>query len=195
MRAVADQNAIAFSCDCGQISGTLGPATSASGIHAICHCRDCRAADLFLNRPDPGPNGVELFMTTPDTVHLEQGAANLAIFRLSPKGPLRWYATCCKVPMFNTSARPELPFSSIHAHRLQDVAAIGPVRAEAFIQQPGNPPKHKGSAFLAWRLAIGLGSARLSGRWKHTPFFDLDTGTPTAPVHLLTKEERAALYP
>ncbi|MDK3073142.1 DUF6151 family protein [Sedimentitalea sp. JM2-8] len=191
---MVDRNAIVFSCDCGQIRGTISPATSASGIHAICHCRDCRAAELHLNRKDPDPHGVELFMTTPDTVQFEQGAANLAILRLGPRGLLRWYANCCKVPMFNTLAKSGLPFSSIHTGRLQDVSAIGPVRVEAFIPQSGGAPKHKGSAFMAWRLAVGLGSARLSGRWKQTPFFDLDTGAPTAPVHVLTKEQRAALY-
>ncbi len=186
---------IAFSCNCGQVQGTLAADAARSGTHLLCHCRDCRAALLYLEQSDPAPDGVGLFQTTPDQVHFEAGADRLAAFRLGPKGPFRWYATCCKAPLFITLSRANMPFSSILVDRVKDRDALGPVRAQAFIQVPGGTAKHKGAAAMVWRLARNMGAARLSGRWKQTPFFDPQTGTPSGPVHVLTKAERDALYP
>jgi len=192
---MADSNSIAFSCNCGQVQGHIAPATARSGTHAICHCRDCRAADLYLDQPDPNPAGVDLFLTTPDTVHVEAGADRLAVLRLGPKGPLRWYASCCKAPLFTTLPRPGIPFVSVRLERLQDSTPLGPVLAHSHVSQPDGTTKHKGAGVLAWRLLTRMGAARLSGRWRQTPFCDPQTGIPTAPVHILNKQERAALYP
>ncbi|MFD3189532.1 DUF6151 family protein [Sedimentitalea sp. HM32M-2] len=191
---MADPATIGFACECGQIRGHISPAGPRAGTHLICHCRDCRAAELYLNQPDPGPEGVDLYQTTPDTVHVDSGAEHLAVLRLGPKGPLRWYAGCCKVPLFNTLARPGLPFAAVRVARLDDAAKLGPIQAHCFIPQPGGASKHRGAGRLAWNLLTRMGAARLSGRWRQTPFFDAASGAPVAPIHLLSKEERAKLY-
>jgi len=46
--------------------------------------------------------GVALYQTRPDCVHIDDGAEHLACLRLSPKGLLRWYASCCDTPLANT---------------------------------------------------------------------------------------------
>ncbi|MBK0327638.1 hypothetical protein I5535_10035 [Rhodobacteraceae bacterium F11138] len=185
---------VAFSCNCGTVSGHIAPTARRSGTHLICHCRDCQAAERYLGQQDPSGTGVDLFQTTPDTITLDTGADRLAVLRLGPKGPLRWYADCCKAPLFNTLARPGIPFATVLVARIADPAPLGPVIAHGFVPQAGGPPKHRGAGVMVWRFFTRMGAARLSGRWRQTPFFDLDTGEPTAPVHQLTREERAALY-
>ena len=183
----------AFSCTCGQVRGTISPATPSSGTHLTCHCKDCRAAAIYLKQPDPAPGGVDLFQTTPDTIRFSQGKERLAILRLGPKGPLRWYASCCKAPMFNTLSRPGPRFATAIVDRIEDASAIGPVRARAFVQAAGESPKHKNMGLMVWRLMTRMGAARLSGRWKQTPFFDVETGIPSAPVNVLSADERASV--
>lgn len=135
-----------------------------------------------------------MFQTSPDTIQFSSGAEHLAILRLSPKGPLRWYAACCNTPMFNTLSRPGLAFVTVLLSNTDDPAVFGPVAAESFVPQAGGAPKHKNGGRMVMGIMSRLAAARLSGRWKKTPFFDIATGEPRAPIHLIDKEERAALY-
>lgn len=185
---------VEFSCTCGQIQGHLPARPTHIGTHLACHCSDCRAAELYLNQPDPEPKPVGLFQTTPDAITLTQGAQNLALFRLSPRGPFRWYATCCKVPMFNTLAKPTLAFAALPVARLADPTSVGPVLAQVNMKQPDGKMTHKGMGRVAWAIAKRMLAARLSGRWRNTPFFD-EHGAPVAQPTILSKDERAQLYP
>lgn len=184
----------AFSCTCGKVCGHVAPVGPKTGIHLICHCGDCRAAARYLGQPDTAQNGVDLFQTSPESIRLETGVEHLAILRLSPKGPLRWYAACCKTPMFNTLSRPGLAFVTVLLSNTDDPAVFGPVVAESFVPQAGGSPKHKNGGRMVMGIMSRLIAARLSGKWKKTPFFDVATGEPIAPVHLIDKKERAALY-
>ncbi len=186
---------LAFQCGCGTIRGHLTAAGVASGTHVDCYCADCRANELLHQQPDPAPGPVDLFQMAPDAVRFEAGQDRLAVIRLGPKGMMRWYASCCGTPMFNTFASPALPFAGMLTARLADPAALGPVRAHGFVPQPGGKTRHIGGlTVVGGVLRRGIG-ARLSGRWRDTPFFAAGTGAPTAPVRILSKEERAALYP
>lgn len=160
----------------------------------MCYCRDCRAANRYFGQPDPAPDGVEVYQTTADSVSFETGLESLGLLQLGPKGVLRWYATCCNAPLVNTLRNPKLSFATMIVDRLNDPDAIGPIVVRSFVPQPGGPPKHQGAATLAWRVFTRLGAARLSGRWRQTPFFDVDTGKPVVEPKILTKQERSALY-
>lgn len=192
-RKPADLPSAGFSCTCGHVQGHLRPASRKTGTHLVCFCADCRAAQIHLSQPDPVAEGVALFQTTPDTVHFSQGKAALGLLRLSRKGLLRWYATCCNAPLFNTLAGPKLPFVALHVARLDDPSAIGPVRVRSFVPQPGKPPRHQGAAGMVAQLALRMGAARLSGRWRQNPFFDRNTGKPIIDAIVLDKAARAAL--
>lgn len=185
---------LGFSCDCGAVRGHLVAAAVRSGTRVVCHCRDCRAAELHLGRRDPDPDGVDLFQTTPDMIAFATGADRLAVFRLGPKGPMRWYASCCGAPMFNTLASPKLPFVAIASPRLEQPHRLGPVRALAFVPQPGGGTRHRHAARLVWGVIVRMAAARLSGRWRHTPFFDVATGAPAAEPALVAPDAKAALY-
>lgn len=182
---------LTFSCDCGTITGHLAPV---QGNHVVCFCADCRAAERYLDRPDPFPDPVDLFQTQPNTIAFDTGADRLAMFRLGPKGPMRWYASCCKAPMFNTLGLAKLAFAAIHTARLSDPGRIGPVVIRNLVPQPGGKTKTEGAGRMATSILGGMLAARLNGSWRQTPFFD-DSGAPVAEPKVLAREERARLYP
>lgn len=194
--ARATNNApLEFACTCGQLQGHIAASAVAAGTHAVCYCADCRAAELYFKQPDPAPGPVDLFQTTPDAITITKGAQNLGLFRLSPRGLMRWYATCCHAPLFNTLAKPKLAFAGVQVARFSDPDRIGPVRVQAYMPQPDGGPKHRGAARMAMGVASRMLAALLSGRWRQTPFFNPETGEPVAKPTILSKQERSRLYP
>jgi len=193
MRASSDP--LEFSCSCGQMQGHISANAVKSGTHAECSCRDCRAAELYFDQTDPAPGPVDLFQTTPDAINIAQGAEHLGLMRLSPKGTMRWFAKCCDVPMFNTTKSAKFPFVGIKGEVLKDHDRIGKVVSSVFIPRPGGKPTHKGMGRLAFGVISRMIAARLSGRWRQTPFFDVESGRPVAEPVLPSKEQRAGLYP
>lgn len=182
-----------FSCNCGAFRGHLSAAGVTGGTRAVCFCQSCRENELAHGQPDPAPEPVDLFQTTPDAITITEGAGHLQLLRLSPKGILRWYAGCCGTPFANTTAKRSFPFAGLRADLFADKEALGKVRARAFVPQgPGKPPKTEGAARMAYGILSRMLAAFLSGSWKTTPFFKAD-GTPAAEPRILSKEERAAL--
>ena len=184
-----------FRCECGAVTGHVAVASPAAGNHVVCHCADCRASAIHLGRPDPGAaKGTGLWQTTPDCVAVETGAENLAIQQLSPKGLYRWYASCCNTPMFNTLRAPRLAFVGIPTDRLSETAPLGPLIGRAFLKGQNGKYRHQGFNRIGFRIAKMMLAANLSGAWRQTPFFD-PAGRPTAPAHVLTRDERKAATP
>ncbi|MFV1441309.1 DUF6151 family protein [Phaeobacter sp. JH20_36] len=184
---------LSFACDCGQIRGALSPEARKAGTRVVCFCADCRANELYHNQPDPAPGPVDLFQVNPDGVTFHQGQDLLRVMRLSPKGLLRWYAGCCGTPMANTLAKPTLPFAGMRSDRFADPSALGKVRARAFVPKAGKQPRTEGAARMVISLLSRMISARLSGRWKETPFFDIASGAPISEPEVISKEARAEL--
>lgn len=184
---------VPFSCTCGQIRGTLHSASPTRGNHVRCYCAACRAAVLYTTGVDVHDRGVELYQTTPDKISFSQGRENLAVFSFNPSKLLRFRASCCGVPLFTMLPTPKFALAGMMTNLLEDTSAIGPVVMEAFIPQADGSSKHSSSLRLyggtMWRAFI----ARLTGRWKQTPFFDVRTGKAVAPVYVPTAEERAKL--
>lgn len=179
---------LSFACTCGTLRGRLTSVTPRSGALIVCHCADCRAAELALGQPDPAPQGVALYQTTPDKVTLDSGSDQLALLRLSDKGLFRWHAACCSAPLFNTTPKPGFAFASLHAGRAADVAALGPLVGEV-----NGPKGNKGLFGMIIGVLRRSAAARLSGRWRQNPFFDADSGAPVVTPRVLTAKERAAL--
>jgi len=181
-----------FSCSCGSLTGRLAQQAIKSGNHLICHCNSCRSGELYKDQPDPLGKGFEVFQTTPDNIRIEIGRDKLACFSFGEKNPLRWYASCCGAPMFNTLRRAKLSFTGINVARLSDAKPLGRVRSVLFIPGSQGKKSHKGGGRMALRLVAMMTAARLSGRWRQTPFFD-ESGAPVATPHVLSREEKAAL--
>ncbi|MEM7723649.1 MAG: DUF6151 family protein [Pseudomonadota bacterium] len=177
-----------FSCRCGALTGTMAGLTPQTGTRLVCHCEDCARALRHYGIDADTQTGVDLVQTTPDRIHIETGAENLGLARLSPKGLSRWYATCCGTPIFNTLSTPGLPFSTILTDRLEGTEAIGPALAR--VNKPpsmGKPASERIGKIVVSMLSRAA-KARLSGRWRDTPFFDATTGQPVAEPELLPRD-------
>ena len=182
-----------FSCSCGGFAGHITEEARKSGLRLLCHCADCRAAELFHGQADP-TEGVDLFQLAPDGIVITKGAEHLRLLRLSPKGLHRWYTGCCGTPFANTLAKPQLAFAGMRSDLFADKSALGKIKAHANIPQPGKPPRSKGMFAMVFGIFSWMLAARLSGRWRQTPFFDIETGAPVAEAEIPSKEARAQLY-
>lgn len=183
-----------FSCSCGSFAGHISAQGQKSGLRILCHCPDCRAAELYHHRPAP-VEGVDLFQLAPQAITISKGAEHLRLLCLGPKGLFRWYAGCCGTPFANTLAKPQLAFAGLRTDMFDDKDALGKVKAEAHVPRPGKPPRSKGMARMVYGIFSRMITARLSGLWRETPFFDVETGKPVAEPEVLSKEARAKLYP
>lgn len=181
-----------FSCRCGQITGHLSAAAVKSGTRLVCYCKDCRAGHIHLNQPDPAPGPIDIFQTNPEGVSFDTGKDQIGLFRFSPNGLMRWYATCCNTPLFNTLTTPKAPFVGVLSDIVEDTARLGAVQSRANIPQPGGKSKTENFAKVVLALVRRMAGSRLSGAWKRTPFFDVATGEPVVTPQVLTREQRAA---
>ena len=93
------------------------------------------------------------------------------------------------------TGRLNLPFVGICAARLGGPDVLGKVDCQSHMPQPGGGTAHRGAWALGARFLARLIAARLSGRWRQTPFFDPDSGRPVAELVMPDKAARAALYP
>ncbi len=183
---------VAFACICGQVAGVLTEVSPSAGAQVVCHCTSCRAADVYLGQPDP-VDGVALFQTTPDRVRFQQGQDKLALFCLAKGGLFRWHASCCKAPLFNTMPGPGFAFASLHVARVADPGQLGPVTGHVNVPKGDQSHRNAGLARTILGVLRRTVAARLSGRWKRTPFFDMATKTPVVAPRILSDEDRSGL--
>ncbi len=179
---------VGFSCRCGKINGRLTDIDPNRGTHLRCHCEDCRRANAHFGIEGTREDGVSIWQTTPDKVKVDEGAVHMRLMRLSEKGLLRWYAGCCDTPLFNTLATPKVPFVGVLTDRLEDTDPLGPVVAEGFVKGDDGKSRHIGNGRVGVRFVRRTVGARLSGRWKDTPFFDTATGQPVKVAEVLSQE-------
>ncbi|WP_377186720.1 DUF6151 family protein [Ruegeria meonggei] len=185
----------AFSCDCGSLHGRVTARGANTGTRVVCYCRDCRAGLLYFGQPDPAPDPVEILQMAPEEIKIDGGAEHLALMQLSPRGMLRWYARCCNAPIATTSRTPKFPFAGFIVQRMLDTSGLGPITTRGFVPQPNGKQSHEKLGPAIYGMLTRVAKSRLSGSWKETPFFDAETGDPVATPTILSKTERAALYP
>jgi hypothetical protein len=188
-------------CRCGIVKGLLGDTRDA--IRVICYCRDCQAFAHFLGRWDEildERGGSDIVQVLPKSLTFTQGGQSLACMRLTPKGLLRWYASCCRTPIGNTLATPKFSFVGL-LHSCLEVAnssvneSFGPVTAWVNTKgAKGNPkPTSKGQGRTIRRFIRTTLRARINGDYRLTPFFREDTGAPIAVPQVLADDELARL--
>jgi len=91
------------------------------GNHVACYCDDCQAFAWYLERSDEllDPNGgSQIFQPVPIDLSFESGVEQIACVRFTPKGILRWYAQCCRMPLANTMATNRIPFVRVLRSKL-----------------------------------------------------------------------------
>ncbi|PWJ18275.1 DUF6151 family protein [Jannaschia seohaensis] len=178
-----------FACRCGTLRGEVTDVSPAAYTNIVCHCTDCRSAYTHLGIADPEKVGI--LQTTQDRIRITQGGEKLRLFRLSARGALRWYATCCDTPLFYTPTKARAVHVGLNADRLEHPDALGPVTAEAFIPAGPGKTKNRGLGRMVGRMVTRMAAKNLNGEWRDTPFFDAD-GAPARPPQVLSREERAA---
>ncbi|WP_282076478.1 DUF6151 family protein [Epibacterium ulvae] len=187
-----------LSCDCGKVTAVASLEAVKAATRVTCFCGDCRAADTYLRRESeaqitPKASGIELLHMSPDGLLFTNGIEHIRVFRLSKRGPLRWYTTCCNTPIATTLPKPDIPLCALQLRFCKHPETLGPARVKAFVPQKNGPPRTEGVMQFGMALVNRIVSARLSGRWKENPFFNMETKTPVSEPVVLSQKERAAL--
>lgn len=191
--------ALSLRCECGQVEAAVesGPAYT----RATCYCRDCRAYARWLDRPGlmDAQGGTDIVAMNPRAVRFTAGVDRVACMSLSPKGLLRWYASCCRAPLGNTPRDGKVAYVGLPAASLKPAAAV-----DAAFGQAGrtviNGKSAQGEvrptpvAFMrdGLRIVAGILGARLR-RQPPSLFFEADA-QPIRTPQVLDKAERAPLY-
>lgn len=189
-------------CSCGAVTGVLRGASGSRGNRCVCYCDDCQSFAHFLGRARDildEHGGTEVFQTTPALLEITSGAERLASMRLTPKGLLRWYTSCCRTPIGNTLASDTLPFVGlIRACLAADDATLertlGPIRYRSMGRFAkgdtlGLRIHERVPLGLIARIFRILTAAKLRGDRRRSPFFDPASGKPVASPIVLSADE------
>lgn len=183
-----------FQCRCGAVRGEI--AHTGQAVRAVCYCTDCQAYARLLGQAPAvldAHGGTEIVATRSGNVRFTSGTADLACLSLSPRGLLRWYASCCDTPIANTPRNWKMPYAGMvhsclrHPDPLErafpDVQLAA--NTKSAIGKPTGATSMAGVARFA-RTMLRLGGDRLTGRYRVTPFFDAH-GAPVAAVVVADK--------
>lgn len=159
---------IKLSCSCGQVQGRLKDVNPERVSRARCYCRFCQAYATHLqpesDRLLDEMGGSDLLQLSPADIVFDQGKENIGCLKLTDKGVLRYYASCCRSPLVGTVPKPKVPFVSVSLSALPELPTetdrrrvLGPVRIHAFV-----PKDLKAQLPEASRLRNARGLTRLS---------------------------------
>jgi len=189
---------ISLRCSCGQFQAVIHAPGAATDNHGICYCTDCQAFPRHLGQAArclDVAGGTAIYQTQPSKVQITSAAENLAVLRLAPKGLYRWHTSCCNTPICNTMGSPKLSFVGFLTCNFEGTA-LPPIAfryKKEHALQPVDGPSGSLAAF-AFKTAKNMLVARVTGRWKHTPFFEAKTGRAVVAPYTLSEAERQAAY-
>lgn len=185
-------------CKCGNVRGQL----EGKGVHnrLICYCTDCRAFAGFLGRTAEvldEQGGTEIVQVAQPRLRFLQGEERLSAVRLSEKGMVRWYASCCNTPIGNTTIDPKVSFIGLihtsldHAQMNKDFGTkIAILNTDTALGEP--KPTQRGFIGVIARFFWIVVTTRISGRYKSSQLFN-SSGSPRVVPSILTPEELARL--
>jgi hypothetical protein len=193
---------LALRCRCGAVLGVARHVTPSSVNHCFCYCDDCQAFAHFLGRADDvldAHGGTEIVQMSQGNVSFTAGVANVAAMRLTQKGLVRWYASCCNTPIGNSMASGALPFIGVVRVAIDaPQGALGPIRGRGFTKSAKGgaaalPKDGLPEIVMVARVLVKLIGWRLRGDHKRSALFDAATGRPLAVPRVLTPGEREDL--
>ena len=192
---------IALRCRCGAVRGVAREATPSAVNHCFCYCDDCQAFAHFLDRADilDTHGGTEVVQMSQGKLALTVGTQHIPAMRLTDKGLLRWYASCCNTPIGNTLTSGALPFiGMIRVFFDAPTVALGPIRGRGFAKSAKGgraavPKDGLPELVMVARVAAKLVGWLVRGDRKRSPLFDPATGRPLAEPRVLTPAEREEL--
>jgi hypothetical protein len=186
-------------CRCGQVRGLL-KATRPSN-RCVCYCADCQAFARHLQARDAmdSQGGTDIIQVPASNLVFTQGAEQLACIRLTDKGLLRWYASCCGTLIGNTPADWKVSFVGLIHTCLRGGSpsvdeSFGPVTMRVGVNSAigANKPAAVGLFSGIAKAVLIIVRGRFGGAYRASPFFNPQTGLPVAKPKVLSAEELAA---
>jgi hypothetical protein len=187
-------------CWCGTFKAVL--LNPGAGNRVVCYCGDCQAFAHALGKADQvldERGGSDIVQVLPRNITVAEGKDVLACLRLTPRGLLRWYTSCCDTPIGNTLASSKLSFIGLLHACLSSSGrpldeTFGPVRAWVHTKGAlGDPkPREAGRAQAAGWFFRTILKARFNGDYRRTPLFQ-EAGDPIVTPHILSDEELEVL--
>jgi hypothetical protein len=189
-------------CRCGAVRGVARGVTPSSVNHCFCYCDDCQAFAHYLDRADEvldEHGGTEITQMSQASVRFTAGVDQIAAMRLSPRGMIRWYASCCRTPIGNTMPTSALPFVGvIKAFIDAPSAALGPIRGRGFAKSAkggrGAVPKDGlPELVMVARVLAKVLRWRLRGDHLRSALRNAATAEPLVEPRVLAEAEREDL--
>lgn len=186
-------------CECGKLRGQV--AAPGKCTRLVCYCKDCQAFAHYLGKSAilDANGGSGIVVAHPEQLSFDLGREYLACMSLSDQGMLRWYASCCNTPIGNIARNQKLAFVGLGEACLGASSAslertFGPVRMRAVTKSATGVVASSGLRAIApiAGFAAALLRARITGSYRHTPFFNAD-GSPVTAPKVLTPAERRKL--
>ena len=199
---MAEGTELALRCRCGTVRGVARDVAPSTVNHCFCYCDDCQAFAHFLGRADDvldAHGGTEITQMSQANVGFTAGADKVAAMRLSAKGMIRWYASCCRTPIGNTMATSAMPFIGvIEAFIDAPSAALGPIRGRGFAKSAKGgraavPKDGLPELVMIARVLAKVLRWRLRGDHKRSALLDAATGKPLVEPRVLGEAEREEL--
>jgi hypothetical protein len=189
-------------CRCGAVRGVARGVSPGKVNHCFCYCDDCQAFVHFLGRAGDifdEHGGTEITQMSQASVAFTAGTDKIAAVKLTSKGLMRWYASCCGTPIGNTLGTSAMPFIGvIHAFIDAPSAALGPIRGRGWAKRAKGgraavPKDGMPDALMVARMLGKLLKWRLRGDHKRSALFDAVTGNPLVEPRVLDSVEREEL--
>jgi hypothetical protein len=193
---------LALACRCGAVRGVATGVAPNVGNHAVCYCNDCQAFAHVLDQADvlDANGGTDIFQMSPAQLRFTAGVERIECLRLTSRGLLRWYASCCNTPIGNTMASAGVPFIGVVRAFFREPAgeALGPVRGRAFPESATGDraaiPRDGFPVFIMIARVLALMLRwRLRGDQRRSPLFNPVTREPLSIPRVLTDAEREEL--
>lgn len=193
------QSDIIVSCECGSVEGVAHKMSAGHVNRFLCYCESCQAFAEFLGKTDrllDKEGGFGLVQMSPGQLEFTKGKELVTCLRLTPKGPIRWYTSCCKTGLANTLATNAVPFMAFPDEFFKKSSGItdlkknlGPIRAKVNSQMPQMNTPAMAMIPIVIRFVSMLLKWRITGEYKKSPFFNSQTGEPIVEPILLPKDE------
>jgi len=178
---------LTVACRCGAVTGRLEEVAPSTTSRVRCCCNDCQGYARRLGREDvlDDHGGSDVIQVSPARFTIEQGHEHLRALQQTPKGAMRFYASCCNSPVANTLPSPKGAFMGVFRAAVnatdEDVdAAVGPIRATFNRTFEGDAAKAVRARGVDRFLMVGGFAPKylwwsMRGDYKASPFYDAGT--------------------
>ncbi|MBV7255680.1 hypothetical protein KCG44_02645 [Pacificimonas sp. WHA3] len=135
--------------------------------------------------------GTALFQTRCARLWIRTGRDDLRCVHLTDKPTLRWYAACCRTPMFNSYATGRVPYLTAFVANLDSdrrAQVLGPPVSLLFAEEAtgdvGKVSKFSMPRFIL-RFVLRMAKDIIGGDRRRSPLFEPQSLRPISPPRRL----------